>query len=295
MRVSKVGGHLRAAAQMWDEVESDESVVSDGEEEEDGRGPAMRMDATRTRSNCASSSGGDVQAMLNLELLKMLGRRRGRGSSDESNGNGSGGEAGVFEVKGMKGVTAMWKRFRQNPKAIFREYRASAKLSLGVMDVRQVWHYRDLSRRLLKTFGKMRGLWRCQAGLQEVVQLMADAEMDMALAYVCQLSKALAPGRAGQGLVGRGGLVAPGAGCAGRASVRRRRTRIGRDPELQEGAARVEDTTRQGLGRQWELGRGQRLAGLQEEEEEEEEEGEDGHDGRRREGGRGCGEGEGKA
>ena len=35
---------------MWDEVESDESVVSDGEEEEDGRGPAMRMDATRTRS-----------------------------------------------------------------------------------------------------------------------------------------------------------------------------------------------------------------------------------------------------
>ena len=65
------------------------------------------------------------------------------------------------------------------------------KRIVGVTEVRQVWGFRDVGRRLLKTFGQMRGLWRAHAGLQEIIQYLADGEHAQALVFACQMSKAL--------------------------------------------------------------------------------------------------------
>ena len=56
------------------------------------------------------------------------------------------------------------------------EMEASVMKVLGVSDRRQVWHYRDLSKKLLRVFGKFRGLWRAHAGFSEVIQRLADGD-----------------------------------------------------------------------------------------------------------------------
>ena len=48
-----------------------------------------------------------------------------------------------------------------------------------------------LSNKLCKKFGRMVGLWRSHAAIQESIQLMADKDFDHALAFLYQVSKAL--------------------------------------------------------------------------------------------------------
>ena len=62
---------------------------------------------------------------------------------------------------------------------------------LGVTDARQVWSWRDLARKLLPVFGKLRGLWRCYYLLTEILTAHDAGEHDIVGALVVQGLKSL--------------------------------------------------------------------------------------------------------
>ena len=144
-----------------------------------------------------SGAAPDLNSLVALEVLSHLRSQRKKGSASssgaddgsEADARGSGLEGG--NRKALAGVTALRRRFRRKPEKLSREYEKMAKRIIGVTDDRQVWGYRDVSKRLLRAFGKMRGLWRAHAGLQEIIQYLNDGDAEHALAYACQLSKAL--------------------------------------------------------------------------------------------------------
>ena len=136
----------------------------------------------------------DVSTMLQYQMMQQLTSSRRRGARE---GSDSEDEAGDLDMdhdraaKGFRGVSAMRKKFRTDPQSICKEYRKQTKRVLGISHSKQVWSYKDLSKKYLKTFGRMKGLWRAYAGLQQIIQLQEDGHGDHAHAYACQLSKTL--------------------------------------------------------------------------------------------------------
>ena len=190
-RKQEVGNHLRQASAWFPTIgESSDLDESDPEEDEDEAGSAGPASAARQPRRPGSSSD-DLQSRVNLEILKLLMKKNERGSMGSASVDGLDEQDDVFDVKGLKGVAALRRRFHNGPRLIFKEYRATTKRLLGVSDPRQVWHFRDISRERLRVFGRMRGFWRCHSGLQEIIQLLSGGDSDKALAYACQLSKAL--------------------------------------------------------------------------------------------------------
>ena len=63
--------------------------------------------------------------------------------------------------------------------------------ALGIVDPRMPWRYADLSRRLTRQFGKMRGLHRCHKLFSEIVQLEAQGKSAHAWALAIQCCKCL--------------------------------------------------------------------------------------------------------
>ena len=94
-------------------------------------------------------------------------------------------------LTGFRGLHALRKRFNSVPRRVRAEYRDWVKEELGVVSAQQHWKYRDHSRRLLALFGKMKGLWRVDHALCEVLEFAEAGEADKALAFVVQLRKAL--------------------------------------------------------------------------------------------------------
>ena len=47
------------------------------------------------------------------------------------------------------------------------------------------------SRKLVKIFGVMRGLWRCHAASQRIIWLGLEGDVEHSVAFACQISKAL--------------------------------------------------------------------------------------------------------
>ena len=88
-------------------------------------------------------------------------------------------------------MEALRRRYRVHPRKLAAEYETHCKSLLRVTDSRQVWCYRDVSTKLRKKFGKMVGLWRCHLALQEIVQLLADRDVDHAHAFAVSFAKAL--------------------------------------------------------------------------------------------------------
>jgi hypothetical protein len=68
-----------------------------------------------------------------------------------------------------------------------------------VTDDRQVRGYRDGARKLLKTFGRLRGLWRAFAGVMEVIRLLQDGDQAYGLAFAIQPAKCLCQVALGRG------------------------------------------------------------------------------------------------
>ena len=184
------GMDLRQASAWFPTTdESSDLDESDSEEDEDEAGSAGPASAAR-QSRRPGSSSDDLQSRVNLEILKLLKKKKGRGSMGSASDDGLAEQDDVFDVKGLKGVAALRRRCHNRPRLIFKEYRTTMKRLLGVSDPRQVWHFWDTSRKHLRVFGRMGGLWRCHSGLQEIIQLLLDGDVEKALAYACQLSKA---------------------------------------------------------------------------------------------------------
>ena len=187
-RRSRVGESLSQQRHLWwgnldeedDEDEEDDDVIFQ---------PSSRKSGAASSSGRESASASDLQGLLNLEMLRELKRLRRR-RSDGSEGSGSEDDANEG-LKGFNGVESLRKKFDRHPRKLAAEYEAHCKRILKVTDVRQVWCYRDVSDRIRKRFGRMQGLWRCHAGLQEIVQLLADKKPDHAHAFATAFAKAI--------------------------------------------------------------------------------------------------------
>ena len=70
-------------------------------------------------------------------------------------------------------------------------YREHVKQKLGVRHAAHRWEYRDYSTKLLPTFGKMKGLWRCLHLMSDILQLLEGEETDQAIGLTVQGLKAL--------------------------------------------------------------------------------------------------------
>ena len=129
-----------------------------------------------------------LNALTQVEILKQLRKtsksRRGGGSSSEGHSS-SGGHGG------LKGVSYLRRRYRKKPGKLVKRYLQQQREFCGVTDPRQVWHLRDVSKKLLPTFGVMKGLWRCHIGFQEIIWMLLEDKPLQATAFACQLSKAL--------------------------------------------------------------------------------------------------------
>jgi hypothetical protein len=124
----------------------------------------------------------------NLVMLAMLkefrhmNRRQRRGASDSS---------GSSDGKGLAGVHALRRRIKRKPDKIFRRYVRRTKELLGVSTSKQVWRFSDASRKILGTFGKMRGLWKVHYHLSETLQAHAEGNSALTGAMIVQLLKCL--------------------------------------------------------------------------------------------------------
>ena len=103
------------------------------------------------------SSRLDDNMLVSPEILKELGRgKKGDDNSSSESRDELDGGSGV--ARGLKGIAALRRRFKKKPDKIIKGYMYTCKRTVGVTDDRQIWGYRDVSRKLLKTFGKMRTL-----------------------------------------------------------------------------------------------------------------------------------------
>ena len=62
---------------------------------------------------------------------------------------------------------------------------------LGVVSSSQHWECRDFSRKVLVTFGKMRGLWRTHYGISEAVQHFIEGRPAHCCAHLVMLLQAI--------------------------------------------------------------------------------------------------------
>ena len=179
---------------LWGVDSSGGESSEDGVEDEEF---LFGLEKEPTETNPSSSAKGgqpDINTLISFETLKELKRakgKKGKGDGESSSESSDGLDIESGATKALRGVSSLRRRLRKKPDKIFKGYVKLCKRVVGVTEVRQVWGFRDLSRRLLKTLGKTRGLWRAHAGLQEIIQYLAGGGHALALAFACQLSKAL--------------------------------------------------------------------------------------------------------
>ena len=139
-----------------------------------------------------SSSGwnpgwGNTQDLVQLEMLKAvqkLNQKKGEeDSSDDDNISKN--------AKGFKQLHRLRRRIKLQPNKLIAQFREETKRELNVTDARQVWSYPDLSRRVLYSFGKMKGLWKVHFYLASMLQLMDGGDHTGAHVYCVQLMKAV--------------------------------------------------------------------------------------------------------
>ena len=183
---------LSATRHLWFENLEEEAEEEDEDDDEDmlrRARSARRGRPSGSSSGRESTSGADLSSLVNIEVLKELRKmRRRRGDSEESDSED---EERGGDFKGFHGLESLRRKYRRAPQRLTNEYEDHCKKILKVSDARQVWCYRDVSDKLRKRFGRMVGLWRCHAGLQEVIQLCADKQFAHAHAFAAQLAKAL--------------------------------------------------------------------------------------------------------
>ena len=204
------GGHLRGDQQQAGSGYNTENweTQDDWDDDEDGDGDddmsALSDSLTRHLMQTApgvrgrrAPRGTNPQDLIQLEMLRLLSRMNGKRRDDEGSDSESGEDDNGLNLRygskkdGFHKLEAMKARVLKNPKRVCKLYRSHVKDCLGVIDSRQVWLYRDFTRRLLPTFGKMRGLWRIHNALSEIHQLQMGGRADQASAFTVQLLRAL--------------------------------------------------------------------------------------------------------
>lgn len=118
----------------------------------------MRMHFER---QLASAQSLDMGTMLQYQMMQELtSKTRNRsaraGSDSEKEGNLD--MEHDRTSKGFRGVSAVRKKLRNVPASICKDYRKLAKRIRGISHSKQVWSYKDLSKRFLKTFWQDEGL-----------------------------------------------------------------------------------------------------------------------------------------
>lgn len=129
------------------------------------------------------------EAQLWMQIMMMREMRRMRPNGDESCVGVDGNETTLR--RGFAGIMAMRRRFVRDPLSLIQGFESRVKEELGVTDPRMAWCYKEYSRRLRPTFGKMAGLWRCHRMMMELIQGLAAGDGQHSHAFAVQCAKAL--------------------------------------------------------------------------------------------------------
>ena len=127
-----------------------------------------------------------------LKALKDLSRKNRH--SDSSSGSEEGDWIDGKEASSQRGFTGIRKlrrKFKKHPTRLTKEYVLMCKHTLGIHDPNIPWQFKDVSKKLFRTFGKMRGLHKCHTMFSTVLQLQIAGEHKHATAYTVQALKAL--------------------------------------------------------------------------------------------------------
>ena len=152
-------------------------------------------------------SAGDL---VQLEILKQLRKMRKSGSDSESSDSGDGiGRLSKSTGGKLKGVLKLRKQLRRHPRRFVARYTRKVQRRLGAEDPRRAWRYSDYSMRLLKRFGKMRGLWRVHWILSELLEELLAGNTQYAAAFLVQVLKCLHQVSIDQGSWATGHLLLP--------------------------------------------------------------------------------------
>ena len=185
--------------EWFDFEEEDDVPAPPAERPVDGNPPAGGREA--------------VNDPIQLEMLRTLRKLRKSNSDSSDDSEGSGRDAHGM-TSDFNGIMKLRRRFRRRPKSFLDAFAQRVMEELGVVSKKQVWLYRDLSRKLTRVFGRMRGLHRVHRPLQEVIQFHHDGDADAACALTIQISKAIHQVALDRGDWGNAQLLIPTADAA---------------------------------------------------------------------------------
>ena len=131
---------------------------------------------------------GDVNTLIQLEMLRMLRRMRqdGDSSGDDERAKGKG-----ENYRALRGVHRQRNRYEKHPTRVVSDFVSRMQLELGITSQTQFWRVSDYSRRVQSQFGRLRGLLRCHFAAAEALQEYLTGRPDHMAAQVALLMQAL--------------------------------------------------------------------------------------------------------
>eukprot|EP00973_Karenia_brevis_P044328 6140374-Karenia_brevis.AAC.1 len=140
-----------------------------------------------------------------LKVLRSLKKNGGDSSSDSEEGP----LMSRASNNALRGVHDLRRKIKKKPRAIIDKFALRVQRDLGVRSSRQVWSYPEWCRTLQSTFGKLRGLYKVQYGLCEILESMEAGRTSEAEASVVQMIKCLLQVALEQGDWANGQLLLP--------------------------------------------------------------------------------------
>ena len=124
-----------------------------------------------------------------LQAMDRVGQRGGGTGSDSENEIEGGSSS--RQQRGFSGVQRLRRRYEKFPEKQSQAYLDKVMQELGIVNSAQPWLCTDFSRRVLPTFGKMRGLWRTHHGISEALQHAIEGRSAHCVAHLCALLQAI--------------------------------------------------------------------------------------------------------
>jgi hypothetical protein len=152
--------------------------------------PGAHRGTGASGSNEPAPTSGDINTLVQLEMLKVLKRMQSKRGSD-SEGDSGGEGAQPLRRSGTESLTRQRRQLRKNPGNVISKHVAAMKEKLGATDARMVWCPTEYSRRLLPRFGRYKGMWRIHHMVSEILTELLAQKFDLATAMTCQLHKVL--------------------------------------------------------------------------------------------------------
>ena len=127
----------------------------------------------------------DVNAAIQLEMLKTLQQLRKKGNGDSD----SEGEEGPRKVSGLRDVERLRRRVFSQPAKVFGEYVTSVREKLCVSGDQQLWSFRDYTKKQSGKFGRFKGMLRIHYMISEILTRCHGSDFKVATAMLVQLHK----------------------------------------------------------------------------------------------------------